>query len=626
MSKELAAPEAPVESAPAPRTDIPLAYAGPSQALSRDNETRIDLRGNLHGDPVALSAIVRHPLRLREALSALHTVIGSDYRYVPRDRSKYLAYLALRRETANLNAWQTQQAYHAWQQRNDPDAPGLLDPLLTVHPDRVLCEVFSKDESTYAQLSLSRAGLEIAGEPVLGTTQFDFTRTLFEDLQQLRNYRPTTLHIGAKPSSEEGSQSPFLEKVVHVPDSWLRALLQIQTAATLPHEVFPLAPLDLYNVLHQLRFHADRKGERRGLRVELVPGEAPVLVLEPWEAVVKATGGPYTGRVARVVRVWGRRRLSLIQRLLPLIERAEVHILGSGLPSFWVFHASEFTFTLGLTGFTAANWTQAVSFDLQVPRASAAGPGLEKVQERLQKVWKEDAAGLAKATGLSGAEFTKAVQAGCRQGTLLYDLAEEVYRWRPVTRTRLPLDRLEYRHARERVGYDLVSRRGAVKITSKNPLPGRGLELTGDVNVSEDKRNYRPQLLLDPEGRVNKADCTCHFFRQHGLKEGPCEHLLALLVRHHRDEAELRDSGQARQTLVLETRTYSKRRPRGEEVQQITLDRRQVRLKFGTAGLPLRQQNLRFNSEAEARANYFSRVTALESAGYLDASADPFAS
>ena len=65
----------------------------------------------------------------------------------------------------------------------------------------------------------------------------------------------------------------------------------MQSAAALPHDTFALAPIDLYNLLRHLRLHGDRKGRRRGLRLELVPGEAPRLVLEPWEMVLAATAG-----------------------------------------------------------------------------------------------------------------------------------------------------------------------------------------------------------------------------------------------------------------------------------------------------------------------------------------------
>src|SRR5262249_56295162 len=83
------------------------------------------------------------------------------------------------------------------------------------------------------------------------------------------------------------------------------------------------------------------------------------------------------GRASRVVRVWGRRRLLLLKRLLPFVEQVEVHLLGSGLPSFWVLRAGPVTLTLGLTGFTAANWSQAASFALLLPRSTHRAAALE---------------------------------------------------------------------------------------------------------------------------------------------------------------------------------------------------------------------------------------------------------
>ena len=102
---------------------------------------------------------------------------------------------------------------------------------------------------------------------------------------------------------------------------------------------------------------------------------------------VSPSAGTFKGKVARVVRVWGRRRLMLLHRLLPFIEEVEVHLLGSGLPSFWVLRAVAITLTLGLTGFTAANWSQALNFDLLLPRKTQTSKPLETVLGHLQKVW-----------------------------------------------------------------------------------------------------------------------------------------------------------------------------------------------------------------------------------------------
>jgi ABC-type multidrug transport system ATPase subunit len=76
---------------------------------------------------------VKNPLRFREALSALYSVVGSDFRYAPKDRTQYIAYLRLKRDAAPLGVWHAQQAYFDWMLRNDPNALTILDPVVSVH-------------------------------------------------------------------------------------------------------------------------------------------------------------------------------------------------------------------------------------------------------------------------------------------------------------------------------------------------------------------------------------------------------------------------------------------------------------------------------------------------------------
>ncbi len=605
----------------APATTVPVAYEDASRLVTGGDGEQLALFANVYRDPVRLDGVLKEPLLFREAMAALYAIVGSDYRYVPRDRTAYLAYLRMRRETAALNVRQAQQAFFDWALHNDPVAFVLLDPVVTVHPDQVFFEVFSKDEAAYAKLGLDLGALALADQPTCGTTNIDFSPTLFAGIEQMRSYRRTRLSIGKEAVKlATTSAAAVLEKQVKVPDSWLRGLLQVQSAAALPRDVFRLAPVDLYNVLRHLRMHADRKGRRRGLRIELVPGEAPRLVLEPWEAVIPSTAGTYKGRAARVVRLWGRRRLLLLRRLLPFVGAVEVHVLGSGLPSFWVLRAGPVTLTLGLTGFTAANWSQAVNFDLLLPRKTQSSKPLEDVLRYLSAVWVADAKHLSSATGLKGAALAEALQAGCQQGKLMYDLASDVYRLRVLTESPLDLARLEYRNQRERTAHDLLARRGAVQIVAENRIAGTGLELTGQVAVSEDRREYRPVMLLNDEGQVIKAECTCTFFRKQGLKAGPCTHLVALRLAYAEQEARRAKEGR-QQGITVETRTYSRRDAEGEEVVQVTLDRTRVKLRWGRAGQPLRLQVLRFNSADAARAAYFAKVEACETQGFLDATA-----
>jgi hypothetical protein len=619
MSEETPTTEAAEE---APATTVPVAYEDASRLVTACDTAQLALFGNVYRDPVRLDGTLTDPLRFREAMATLYAIVGSDYRYAPRDRTAYLAYLRLRRESAGLGLRQAQQAFFEWVLRNDPDGFVLLDPVVTVHPDQVFFEVFSKDEGAYAKLGIDLSALELAYQPTCGTTNIDFSPALFAGVEQMRSYRRTKLSIGKEAVQlATTSAAAVLEKRVRVPDSWLRGFLQVQSAAALPRTFFELAPVDLYNVLRHLRMHGDRKGRRRGLRIELVPGEAPRLVLEPWETVIPSTAGMYRGRAARVVRLWGRRRLLLLRRLLPFVATVEVHLLGGGLPSFWVLRAGPVTLTLGLTGFTAANWSQAVSFDLLLPRKTQGREALDKILDYLSGVWMADAKHLSTATGLKGAALAEALQAGCQQGKVVYDLASDVYRLRTLTEAPLDLARLEYRNQRERTAHDLLVRRGAVQIVSENRIAGTGIELTGKVAVTEDRRDYRPQMLLNEEGQVSKAECTCTFFRKQGLKAGPCAHLVALRLAYAEQEARRARAAGTDRAVLVETRSYSRRDAAGEDVVQVTLDRTRLKVRWGRAGQPMRLQVLRFNSADEARAAYLARVGDCEAHGYLDATA-----
>ena len=157
--------------------------------------------------------------------------------------------------------------------------------------------------------------------------------------------------------------------------------------------------------------------------------------------------------------------------------------------------------------------------------------------------------------------------------------------------------------------------------SSENYIHGSGLEITGKVVVAEDKRDYRPQLLINEDGYVARADCTCNLFRQQGLKDGPCTHLIALRLAHAKRDAERKASGKARDTITMETRSYSKRTPKGELVHQVSLDRKTVRIRWGMSGSNLRVQQLRFTSVEAARKDYLGRVDQLVKKGYLDSTA-----
>jgi len=77
---------------PAPavtHAQVPLAYAGASRMVAGDDQAQLALFGNLKREPVQLDGEIKDPLRWRSAMAALYAIVGSDYRYKPKDRTAY---------------------------------------------------------------------------------------------------------------------------------------------------------------------------------------------------------------------------------------------------------------------------------------------------------------------------------------------------------------------------------------------------------------------------------------------------------------------------------------------------------------------------------------------------------
>ena len=128
----------------------------------------------------------------------------------------------------------------------------------------------------------------------------------------------------------------------------------------------------LYNVLAWLKRHRARRSPR-GLRFELEPGKPVVLVLEPWEQRIVLHSTPYAGpRRGDDPHLGSGPASEPLARLLPLAESADVYLLGTGLPSFWSVRLGEMRLLLGLSGWTANDWTGAGALDQLAPPAEAS--------------------------------------------------------------------------------------------------------------------------------------------------------------------------------------------------------------------------------------------------------------
>ncbi len=594
------------------RVDVAVRFAPVRVAAAPDGGMRVAVATDANRGDAQLAARLHRPGVVRDALMALADALGSDLRRKANDRADYLQYLIARGKGVSKAVWDAQKEYLALQYAVAAKQDEPLDPVLTVAADALRIEVMSRDESTYAQLVLRRpAALVDAdhagdGGRAYGSTFVALDAAAFAALARIRAYRPTMLELAPSPQPTTATRT--------VPMRWLRAFGQMQAASLLAADRFELSPVDLYNVLLALRMRK-AKTAPRGLRYELVPGERPRLVLEPWDLVVHGTGGPYQGSSPRVIRTWGRNRLAVLARVLPHARRVTVAVAGPGLPAVYTIDLGDASLALALSGWTDAGWAGISTFDLLAADADEAK--VAALIAALPATLDELVAKLGRPRG----EVRRALLAALAQLRVGHDLATGVMFARPLLAQALATGALKFSSAREAAAHRLLAEPGAVSLTKVADQPeGRAIE--GQVVDARAHRTYYPALAIDRVGRTSSASCTCSAFRRSGIKECPCEHMLALRVLLAREEARLeadRQTPEGRARITAETRTLLRRTQAGAETYRLSLDGKNVVARFGVGVESPRLQHLRFSSLDAARAAYFARLAELATKGYLDA-------
>jgi biotin operon repressor len=196
------------------------------------------------------------------------------------------------------------------------------------------------------------------------------------------------------------------------------------------------------------------------------------VVFEPWNKEVTFPRSPYLGDKEHEIRVWGRRRLFILERLIQLANKFTVHLLGSGLPSFYIADLGHMNFTLGLSGWTANDWSQAGNFDLMAPRAEVDEFTKRRVFDGLKETWFDSPDRLATRLGISRAAVLGALGAWSQAGRAMFDLAKGVYRVRELTREPLPMAQLRFANPREEAAAEQAVQ-GPVRAPVGSAVPPR---------------------------------------------------------------------------------------------------------------------------------------------------------
>ncbi len=228
----------------------------------------------------------------------------------------------------------------------------------------------------------------------------------------------------------------------------MRGFLQVSSAMALPAHVVELHPMDMHSILARLAMRKERHGPR-SLRFFLEPDKPVRVLIEPWGEVLEFRRSIYKGTTGAEIRLWGRRRLAILARALPLAKSVRLHLLGTGLPSFAVVDYGGLRFTLGLSGWTSNDWSRAGQFDLLAPRREVDEVTAQRVFDALKGRHSADVASLAAATAVDGSLVAAALTAYTQAGRVMYDLDKQVFRLRELAREPLPMGALRFASPQE---------------------------------------------------------------------------------------------------------------------------------------------------------------------------------
>ena len=185
----------------------------------------------------------------------------------------------------------------------------------------------------------------------------------------------------------------------------------------------------------------------------------------------------------------------------------------------------DLTFTLGLSGWTANDWSRMGNFDLMAPRGEVDTDTAERVINGLTEAWQISAEALAKKLALDETLVKSALSLYAQQGRVLYDTEAKVYRLRELIGEPLPMDQLRFSHPREAKADNFVR----ANLVTLNDIEQQDKKITVIKGaVMDNAQQHLATIFIDQDERLFDAHCSCDHYRHNKLYKGPCEHMLAI--------------------------------------------------------------------------------------------------
>lgn len=371
-----------------------------------------------------------------------------------------------------------------------PGGLASLDPVVTANGDRLRCEAFSACNGVYARLDL--LGQTFDGASLgFGTTNIDINPPLARALAGVRAKHPLHLSVGPTQIQMTMPQGSFVERKVHLPERWVRALAETQSIAP---TLRPRASLDAVNWLRVINALPMSGGSGAGVNMWLQPTPTGLR-----QASKPAAGG---------VSLAGTARLSAIKRLQHLVQRVQVH--GPDLDAGSLVAVSAWEFFLPgarLMLMLSPQPYRGFSGEGAVLSALTQASGEDAATVSALLAWEAaiDQPALVEETGLSAERVHRALQYLSTSGHVGFDLHEQSYFHR-----QLPLvdARLNNNYPR------LVAARALVEAGAVTPENAYLKVASGDHFHWVGFTNGAPR-------------CTCEFWAKYAGSRGPCKHVLA---------------------------------------------------------------------------------------------------
>jgi len=533
-----------------------LSQMSQSSVANSNTRSGVDFGTELGRDPVYLNGKVRNSEAFARAMLLLGNVVRSTAEVAKKDHSEYQKWVTAkyweempeeeikrldkiaelkrqldseRDQRAIINVEITKlevnligtgseiRKFWNWLFDKDRQMWIVLDPVVSVQEKATYFEAFSLDETVYVLVTLPHSELETADAPVMGTTNIDFGVLLEREFARVRSYRPLELSVGKAAVSVSTEVSSAVEKKIDLPDSWIEGLVQVSAAQCMTGVQFDLSSRFLGQVIAQLESKREKTGPR-SLNFQLTPNEPIAVVIQPWGDVFIDETSIYQGSESQEIRMWGRRRLSLLRSLIPTSEKVGVTLLGDGMPSFWEIFDGQVSTTVGLSGWSSLDWSKKAHFAALLPKSSVSAEVREQVLGTLKSSGSIDPKELGFAMNMKPSEALSVLQDLAFQGKAMYLPKVKRFSYRELVPGWVPD---QTRGLEERKGIELFEGK---KVQQLNQEFAEG---RSKINALVDGEK-KVLIERDLDNRITQAQCSCSYFSFNKLRQGPCRHIVAV--------------------------------------------------------------------------------------------------